>query len=96
MSKQKGVMSVRKATYMALVDACEQCRINGVQEIIHMNTFLPRARAYVNGGLGSYRPLDDNMGRRLRKLRQDGVIDYDYKDGFYTIKKINPLTNEND
>ena len=79
---------------MAVVDTCEQCRLNGVPQTLHMNTLLPRARAYVNGGGGSYRPLDDNMGRRLRELRADGIIDYEYKDEVYRIKSINPLIGE--
>ena len=83
MSTKKGVMSVERATLLAWNDTCEQCRINGTKEVVHMNTFVSRVRAYVNGREGSYYPLDGNITRRLRELREQGIINYEYKDDVY-------------
>ena len=86
MNKTKGVMPVEKATLLAWNDCCEQCRINGSKEVVHMNTFIPRVRAYVMGRGENYRPLDGNITRRLRELRGKGLIDYEYKDDVYYVK----------
>jgi len=89
MSKTKGIISVSEAVLKAWNDECEQCRINGQKEIIHMNTFVFRVRAYVNGGQGqAYRPLDSNIQRRCRELRESGLINYEYKDEVYQVKPI--------
>lgn len=85
MSKIKGKIPVIKATLLAWEDSCEQCRINGQKEVIHMHQFVSRVRAYVNGGNPeiNYRPLDSNIDRRLRELRADSQINYEYRDEVY-------------
>jgi hypothetical protein len=87
MSKIKGVMPVEKATLLAWNDVCEQCRINGSKEVVHMNIFVSRVRAYVMGRVENYRPLDGNITRRLRELKAKGLINYEYKDEVYYVKK---------
>lgn len=98
MSKTKGKISVERATYLAWLDTCEQCRINGIKEIIHMNTFIDRVRAYVNGGSLTgvqvatvYRPMDGQITRRLRELKEGGLLDYEYKDEVYYNIPIKPM-----
>ena len=94
MTKKKAIMSVKAATLKAWNDECEQCRINGIKEIIHMNTFVSRVRAYVNGGgRTSYQPLDSNIDRRKRELKEEGLINYDYdcQKEYYIVKPIKTI-----
>jgi len=87
MTKQKGVISVYKAILIAWNDEVEQCRKYGMKDVIHMNTFYDRVKAYVNGGskdgiqvVNKYRPSDTHIHRQLQQLRTDGLINYEYKD----------------
>lgn len=89
--KRKGTISVKEATLRAWNDSVELCVLNGQKPHIHRNTFRYRVSAYVNGVSDEwtslrYIPLDDTVGRRLRELRAEGLIDYDYKDEIYIAK----------
>jgi hypothetical protein len=85
---KKGTISVKEATLRAWNDSVEQCVLNGQKPHIHFNTFRYRVNAYVNGisNAQAYIPLDGSIGRRLRELRAEGLVDYDYKDEIYIAK----------